>query len=83
MGDSFGKNGDQPSGADVSSDKADAVGQAELASAGVASRPQPPAFLANMTDEERIQLEMKLKRKIDLRLLPSIIIMYILNYIDR
>ncbi len=33
--------------------------------------------------EERLQLEAQLKKKIDLRLMPAIIIMYILNYIDR
>lgn len=44
---------------------------------------QPPEFLLNMSMEERLELEAKLKRKIDLRLMPAIILMYILNYIDR
>lgn len=44
---------------------------------------QPPEFLLNMSMEERLELETKLKRKIDLRLMPAIIVMYILNYIDR
>lgn len=44
---------------------------------------QPPEILRNMTAEERAALEKKLRRKIDLRLLPMIILMYILNYIDR
>ena len=44
---------------------------------------QPPAFLLNMTAEERINMEKRLMRKIDTRLLPMIILMYILNYIDR
>lgn len=44
---------------------------------------QPPEFLLNMSMEERLELETKLKRKIDLRLMPAIILMYILNYIDR
>lgn len=44
---------------------------------------QPPAFLLNITMEEREELERKLKRKIDFRLMPAIIVMYILNYIDR
>ncbi len=44
---------------------------------------QPPEFLLNMTMEQRMELESRLKRKIDLRLLPCIILMYILNYIDR
>ena len=36
-----------------------------------------------MTAEERAEREKKLVRKIDLRLLPLIILMYILNYLDR
>lgn len=44
---------------------------------------QPPEFLLHMSMEERLAIEAKLKRKIDLRLMPAIIIMYILNYIDR
>ena len=50
------------------------------------SRPQrlqPPEFIRNLTPEERELLEKRLKRKIDIRLLPAIIIMYIMNYIDR
>lgn len=42
-----------------------------------------PEWLRNITMEERLELERKLKRKIDLRLLPAVIVMYILNYIDR
>ncbi|CCC09036.1 hypothetical protein SMACR_03135 [Sordaria macrospora] len=44
---------------------------------------QPPPWIAALSPEERRNLEKKLKRKIDLRLMPAIIIMYILNYIDR
>lgn len=44
---------------------------------------EPPEILRSMTDEERAEFEKKLRRKIDIRLLPMIIIMYILNYIDR
>jgi hypothetical protein len=44
---------------------------------------QPPEIIRLLTDEQREQLEKKLVRKIDLRILPLIIIMYILNYIDR
>lgn len=43
----------------------------------------PPEIIGNMTPEHRAAVEKRLKRKIDLRLLPSLIIMYILNYIDR
>ena len=46
-------------------------------------RLQPPEFIRNLTPEEREHLEKALKRKIDLRLLPAILIMYIMNYIDR
>ncbi len=48
-----------------------------------ARRLQAPEFLRNVSPEERDILEKKLKRKIDIRLLPAIIIMYIMNYIDR
>lgn len=44
---------------------------------------EPPEILRSMSAEQRTELETKLRRKIDLRLLPMIIIMYILNYIDR
>ncbi|KAI1658168.1 MFS general substrate transporter [Daldinia decipiens] len=42
-----------------------------------------PEILTSMTPEQRLELETRLRRKIDWRLLPMIIIMYILNYIDR
>ena len=42
-----------------------------------------PEFLRNMTDEERNHLEAKLRRKIDIRLLPMLVVMYIMNYLDR
>ncbi|RYP27642.1 hypothetical protein DL767_007572 [Monosporascus sp. MG133] len=44
---------------------------------------QPPAFIANLSPDERISLERRLIKKIDLRLMPMVILMYILNYIDR
>lgn len=53
------------------------------AGSGVRRGLQPPEFLLNMSMAERLELETKLKRKIDLRLMPAIILMYILNYIDR
>ncbi|KAG8158410.1 hypothetical protein KVR01_011532 [Diaporthe batatas] len=53
------------------------------AGSGVRRGLQPPEFLLNMSMEDRLELEAKLKRKIDLRLMPAIILMYILNYIDR
>lgn len=42
-----------------------------------------PELIRNMTPEYRAELEQRLVRKIDLRLMPAIIVMYILNYIDR
>lgn len=52
-----------------------------------ADRPNPrkeaPAYVAGLSDEEREKAERALVRKIDLRLLPMLIIMYILNYLDR
>lgn len=44
---------------------------------------EPPEIIRALSAEERAVLEKKMRRKIDLRLLPLIIIMYILNYIDR
>ncbi|KAI1332832.1 MFS general substrate transporter [Xylariaceae sp. FL0255] len=42
-----------------------------------------PEIIARLTPEQRNELEKRLVRKIDWRLLPMIVIMYILNYIDR
>jgi hypothetical protein len=39
----------------------------------------PPASVARLTPEERIAAERKLKRKIDFRLLPVLVVMYILS----
>lgn len=44
---------------------------------------EAPDFIKGLTPEERQDLERRLKRKIDTRLLPAVIVMYILNYIDR
>jgi hypothetical protein len=44
---------------------------------------QAPDFIRNMTAEERIDVENRLRRKIDIRLMPMIVIMYIMNYLDR
>ena len=44
---------------------------------------EAPEFIRNMTPEERMEVESRLKRKIDFRLMPMIILMYILNYLDR
>jgi hypothetical protein len=44
---------------------------------------EAPMSVARMSDEERAAAEKALVRKIDLRLLPMLVIMYILNYLDR
>jgi hypothetical protein len=44
---------------------------------------EAPISIQSLTHEERIRAEKALVRKIDLRLLPAIIIMYIMNYLDR
>jgi sugar phosphate permease len=44
---------------------------------------QPPELVRAMTPEYRLAAEAKLRRKIDLRLLPMVVIMYIMNYLDR
>ncbi|KAG6013632.1 hypothetical protein E4U54_006517 [Claviceps lovelessii] len=44
---------------------------------------QPPEAIRRWTAEERQHHEKKLLRKIDMRILPMIVIMYILNYLDR
>jgi hypothetical protein len=44
---------------------------------------EPPELVKNMSHEERIHAEKLLVRKIDSRLLPAAVIMYIMNYLDR
>lgn len=44
---------------------------------------EAPELVRNMTPEQRLTAETRLKRKIDMRLLPMIILMYIMNYLDR
>ncbi|KAL9617215.1 MAG: hypothetical protein Q9160_007976 [Pyrenula sp. 1 TL-2023] len=44
---------------------------------------EAPEHIRNLSHEERVQLERVLVRKIDLRLIPTLVIMYILNYLDR
>lgn len=45
--------------------------------------PDVPLFIQRMSAEERYEKERKLVRKIDLRLLPMLVLMYIMNYLDR
>ncbi|KAI0421310.1 major facilitator superfamily domain-containing protein [Xylaria grammica] len=63
--------------------KIDTGGDVANLQQAVARGLQPPEIIMRLTPEERIDLEKRLVRKIDWRLLPMIIIMYILNYIDR
>lgn len=42
-----------------------------------------PAILQHLSDEDLKKLEKRLRRKIDMRLLPCMILIYIMNYLDR
>lgn len=42
-----------------------------------------PESIRHMSQEERDKLELRMRRKIDWRLMPMMVIMYILNYLDR
>jgi hypothetical protein len=44
---------------------------------------QPPPLVRRMSPDERRLAEARLRRKIDFRLLPMVVLMYILNYLDR
>jgi len=44
---------------------------------------EPPALIKSWSREERRRRETHLVRKIDFRLIPMIILMYIMNYLDR
>ncbi|KAF2162121.1 hypothetical protein M409DRAFT_69333 [Zasmidium cellare ATCC 36951] len=44
---------------------------------------EAPPLVRDMSPADRERLEKKLVRKIDFRLLPPVIIMYIMNYLDR
>ncbi|GAB7349704.1 hypothetical protein MBLNU459_g0445t3 [Dothideomycetes sp. NU459] len=46
-------------------------------------RMEAPPLIRVMTAEDRAHVERKLVRKIDFRLMPAVIIMYIMNYLDR
>ena len=44
---------------------------------------EAPPLVRDLSHEDRCRLEQALVRKIDRRLLPMIVLMYILNYLDR
>lgn len=46
-------------------------------------RREAPPLVRHLAPEERARLEKALVKKIDLRLLPTLIIMYLMNYLDR
>lgn len=67
---------------EAAKDSAHHVEQCEME----ASKPAPmtvPAALSNLSPDERKEKEKALVRKIDTRLLIMMLVMYILNYLDR
>lgn len=50
---------------------------------GPSHRKEAPVYVAALSSDERACAERALVRKIDIRLLPMVIIMYIMNYLDR
>ncbi|KAL9103860.1 MAG: hypothetical protein Q9163_001138 [Psora crenata] len=47
------------------------------------SQPHPPELVLKLSPSERAHAEKALTRKIDIHLLPMLILMYIMNYLDR
>ena len=62
---------------------ADHISDTSLENAPARSRREPPELIKKLTFEERQRLEKALTRKIDLRILPMLILIYIMNYLDR
>lgn len=50
---------------------------------GVRQEIAPPVLVVAMSPERRAEAEKALVRKIDIRLMPMIVLMYIMNYLDR
>lgn len=42
-----------------------------------------PEWIRNLSVDERTAVEGRLRRKLDIRLMPMIVLMYIMNYLDR
>jgi hypothetical protein len=42
-----------------------------------------PAYIASLTPEGREAAENALRKKVDIRLMPMIVLIYIMNYLDR
>ncbi|KAJ7064314.1 MFS general substrate transporter [Mycena amicta] len=68
--------------ADLSEKKRTLAGSVELTD-GPDAATKSEGRLPDVGSPERVLMERKLVRKLDSRLLPTIIVMYILNYIDR
>ncbi len=77
---------------DSSSDDKGQIQQIDTVGKGATEMPIPPLgtprfetpeWIRNLSAQERLEIELRLKRKIDLRLMPMIILMYIMNYLDR
>jgi len=70
---------------DATSDPKAPFEQVEYAPEGSNSNPvdRMPAILRSLSVEDRQALNLRLKRRIDLRLLPMMVLMYIMNYLDR
>ncbi|KAJ9297181.1 hypothetical protein DTO271G3_4474 [Paecilomyces variotii] len=92
---SVGKNNDISAGPDskigIDEDGKDlAPHVSQIEEGGIvanSNKPNPkkeaPLYVAGLSPEEREHAEKRLVRKIDTRLLPIVILMYILNYLDR
>jgi hypothetical protein len=72
---------DHKAGVDTISD--DVAPGAEAGHGPSHSKLEPPPLVAAMSQAHRLDAEARLRKKIDTRLLPMIIIMYIMNYLDR
>jgi hypothetical protein len=71
---------DHKAGVDTISDD---VATAEAGHGPSHSKLEPPPLVAAMSQAHRLDAEARLRKKIDTRLLPMIILMYIMNYLDR
>lgn len=58
-------------------------GSIKLVEANTAAQRAMPECLQGLSQDELQALEKKLLRKVDARLLPTMIIIYIMNYLDR
>jgi len=61
----------------------DMIDRVETANTQGLQRTEAPELVRNMSPEERAHAEKVLVRKIDFRLMPMLVLMYILNYLDR